>query len=88
MAKNNAPKKSSPRKPKPAQRSPAAAAPAPSPTWQHRLGQEMTALLLLGLAGFFFLALGSHALSDPQGFLATLNAAAVRKTPAARPGPW
>ena len=71
MAKNNAPKKSSPRKLKPA----AAAPPPPMlPTWQHRLGQEMTALLLLGLAGFCFLALGSYALSDPQGFLATLNA--------------
>ena len=49
MAKNSAPKKSSPRKAKPA----AAAAPPPAPaTWQRRLGQEMTALLLLGLAGF------------------------------------
>ena len=37
----------------------------------------MTALLLLGLAGFFLLALGSHSLSDPQGLLATLNAAGV-----------
>ena len=75
MAKNDAPKKSSPRKPKPA----AAAPPPPTlPTWRGRLGQEMTALLLLGLAGFFFLALGSHSLSDPQGFLATLNAAGVR----------
>ncbi|MCX5894011.1 MAG: DNA translocase FtsK 4TM domain-containing protein, partial [Deltaproteobacteria bacterium] len=76
MAKHNAPKKSSPRKPKPA----AAAAPSPptAPTWQRRLGQEMTALLLLGLAGFFLLALGSHSLNDPQGFLATLNAIGVR----------
>ncbi|MFI5354945.1 MAG: DNA translocase FtsK [Desulfobaccales bacterium] len=75
MAKNNAPKKSSPRKPKPA----AAAPPPPAPpTWQHRLGQEMTALLLLGLAGFCFLALGSHSRQDPHGFLATLNAAAVQ----------
>ncbi len=38
----------------------------------------MTALLLLGLAGFLLLALGSHSLQDPQGFLATLNAAAVK----------
>jgi hypothetical protein len=82
MAKNNAQKKSSPRKPKPA----AAAAPPPAPTWQHRLGQEMTALLLLGLAGFFFLALGSYALSDPQGLLATLNFAAVPKNAGGKAG--
>jgi len=74
MAKNRAPKKSSPKKAKPA----ATAAPPPTPaTWQRRLGQEMTALLLLGLAGFLMLALGSHTLQDPQGLLATLNAAGV-----------
>ena len=73
MAKNSASKKSSPRKAKPA----AAPPPAAPATWQRRLGQEMTALLLLGLAGFFWLGLASHSLSDPQGFLATLNAAGV-----------
>ncbi len=82
MAKNNAPKKSSPRKPKPA----AAAAPPMLPTWQHRLGQEMTALLLLGLAGFCFLALGSYALSDPQGVLATLNFAGVPRNAGGKAG--
>ena len=75
MAKNSAPKKSSPRKAKPAAAPPPAAAPV---AWPRRLGQEMTAILLLGLAGFLLLALGSHSLQDPQGFLATLNAAAVR----------
>ena len=71
MAKNRALKKSSPKKAKPA---------APPPTWPRRLGQEMTALLLLGLAGFGFLALSSYSLNDPQGFLATLNAAGVHNT--------
>ena len=58
MAKSETPKK------KPATRKPKAA-PAPKPeaapevTWQGRLGQEMAALLLLGLAGFFLLALWS-----------------------------
>lgn len=78
MAKNGVTKKTSPKKPKPVG---AATPPPPAPaplTWQHRLGQEMTAILLLGLAGFFLLALASHVLSDPQGFLATLNAATVR----------
>jgi S-DNA-T family DNA segregation ATPase FtsK/SpoIIIE len=50
---------------------------APEATWQRRLGQEMAALLLLGLAGFFLLALGSHSPADPQGFLAIGKAAAV-----------
>jgi S-DNA-T family DNA segregation ATPase FtsK/SpoIIIE len=45
-------------------------APPPPPLpWQRRLGQEMAALLLLGLALFFFLALGSHTLRDPQGLV-------------------
>ena len=75
MAKNSAPKKSSPKKTKPAAASP----PVPPPaTWPRRLGQEMTAILLLGLAGFLLLALGSHSLQDPQGFLSTLNAAVVK----------
>ncbi|MEW6387860.1 MAG: DNA translocase FtsK 4TM domain-containing protein [Thermodesulfobacteriota bacterium] len=39
----------------------------PPPAWPRRLGQEMAALLLLGLALFFLLALGSHSLRDPQG---------------------
>jgi len=74
MAKNSASKKSSPKKAKPA-----AAAPPPAPaTWRGRLGQEMTAILLLGLAGFFWLALGSYSLQDPQGLLATLNADAAQ----------
>jgi len=42
---------------------------APPVSWQRRLGQEMTALLLLGLAGFVCLALASHSLNDPQGLM-------------------
>ena len=76
MAKSETPKK------KPANRKPKAA-PAPKPaaapegSWPQRLGQEMAALLLLGLAGFFLLALGSHSPADPQGLLALWQAAAV-----------
>ncbi|MGB8992112.1 MAG: DNA translocase FtsK 4TM domain-containing protein [Desulfobaccales bacterium] len=59
----------------------AAAAPkraaAPEVSWQGRLGQEMAALLLLGLAGFFLLALGSHSPADPQGFMGIGKAATV-----------
>ena len=74
MAKNRAPKKGSIRKVKPA----AAPPPPPPATWHRRLGQEMTAILLLGLAGFLMLALGSYSLQDPQGLLATLTADAAR----------
>jgi S-DNA-T family DNA segregation ATPase FtsK/SpoIIIE len=42
---------------------------APAPGWGRRLGQEMTALLLLGLAGFCLFALGTHSLNDPQGLV-------------------
>ena len=65
MAKNRAPKKGSIRKVKPAK--PAAAPPPPPASWHRRLGQEMTAILLLGLAGFLLLALGSYSLQDPRG---------------------
>ncbi len=43
---------------------------APPVSWSRRLGQEMAALLLLGLALFCLLALGSHSLNDPQGLMA------------------
>jgi S-DNA-T family DNA segregation ATPase FtsK/SpoIIIE len=89
MAKSETPKKKNPnRKAKagPGPKSKAAAAPkvkvAPEPgpqaSWPRRLGQEMTALVLVGLAGFFFLALGSHTLADPQGFIAAGQAEAVK----------
>ena len=69
-------------KKKPATRKPKAA-PAPKPeatpegTWQGRLGQEMAALLLLGLAGFFLLALWSYTRVDFPGLKALWDAAAV-----------
>jgi S-DNA-T family DNA segregation ATPase FtsK/SpoIIIE len=56
----------------------AAAPPSRTKAWPRRLGQEMTAMLLLGLAGFFLLALGSHSLQDPQGLLAAWNRGAVQ----------
>lgn len=51
--------------------------PAALPPWTRRLGQEMAALLLLGLAGFCFLALMSHTLIDPQGLVAVWKAVEV-----------
>jgi S-DNA-T family DNA segregation ATPase FtsK/SpoIIIE len=51
---------------------------ASPPTWQRRLGQEMAALLLLGLAGFCLLALLTYSGRDPQGLVATWKFAAVR----------
>jgi len=76
MARSETPKKkNSKRKPKAA---PAVKPPAgPEVSWPRRLGQEMAALLLLGLAGFFLLALGSHSLADPQGLAAVWQAPAV-----------
>jgi S-DNA-T family DNA segregation ATPase FtsK/SpoIIIE len=74
--KNETPKKKrAARKPK--------AAPAPKPesapevSWPQRLAQEVAALLLLGLAGFFLLALWSHSPADPQGLVAIFQAAGV-----------
>jgi S-DNA-T family DNA segregation ATPase FtsK/SpoIIIE len=49
----------------------------PSVTWQRRLGQEVVALLLLGLALFLFLALASYSLADPQGLLKIWSAPVV-----------
>ena len=66
-------KKSAARKPK------AAPAPKPAPevSWPQRLAQEMAALLLLGLAGFFLLGLWSHSPADPQGLVAIFQAPGV-----------
>ena len=50
--------------------------PAPV-TWQRRLGQEVVALLLLGLALFLLLALASYSLADPQGLTPVWAAARV-----------
>ncbi len=53
--------------------------PAPEPvTWQRRLGQEVAALLLSGLAVFCFLALVTYNLDDPQSLISLWEAAGVR----------
>ncbi|MFZ5449025.1 MAG: DNA translocase FtsK [Thermodesulfobacteriota bacterium] len=78
MAKSELPKnkkKNNSKKPKPTLEPKVASAPEVS--WPRRLGQEMVALLLLGLAGFFLLALWSHTPVDPQGFMAIGKAATV-----------
>jgi S-DNA-T family DNA segregation ATPase FtsK/SpoIIIE len=62
--KNKAVKKAPPETPPPA-------------TWQRRLGQEVVALLLLGLALFLLLALISYSLADPQGLLQVWSALKV-----------
>jgi S-DNA-T family DNA segregation ATPase FtsK/SpoIIIE len=76
MANKGAPKKGNSRKGK-ATGVPAGA-PAPPPTWPRRLGQEMAALLLLGLALFCFLALWTYSVQDPQGLVDTWQFAGVR----------
>src|SRR4030042_6081694 len=75
MASKGAPKKSNSRKGK-ATGAPAGA-PVP-PAWPRRLGQEMAALLLLGLALFCFLALWTYSVQDPQGLVDTWGFAGVR----------
>jgi DNA segregation ATPase FtsK/SpoIIIE, S-DNA-T family len=79
MAKSETPKKKTPtRKPK------AVPAPKPEPasevTWQGRLGQEMAALLLLGLAGYFLLALWTYTRVDFSGLKALWDAGAVHNS--------
>ena len=62
----NSNKKNSVKKNNAAKKATAVATPPPV-TWQQRLGQEVVALLLLGLALFLLLALASYSLADPQG---------------------
>lgn len=45
--------------------------------WQQRLGREVTALLLLGLAAFLFLALLTYRTDDPQGLVALWRVSGV-----------
>ena len=45
--------------------------------WPRRLGQEVVALLLGGLALFILLALASYSLADPQGFVQVWSASKV-----------
>jgi len=49
----------------------------PRLTWTQRLGREVAALLLLGLAVFVLLALWSYSFSDPQGLLKVWSAPQV-----------
>ncbi len=75
MSRNTAPKKvNNSRKVK--AKVPAAA--PESASWPRRLGQEMAALLLLGLGGFCLLALATHAVEDPWGLASLWSAAGVR----------
>ncbi|MGQ9688256.1 MAG: DNA translocase FtsK [Desulfobaccales bacterium] len=53
-----------------------AASPGPV-TWQRRLGQEVAALLLLGLAVFVVLTLASFSLADPQTLLRIWSASQI-----------
>jgi S-DNA-T family DNA segregation ATPase FtsK/SpoIIIE len=73
--KSTANSKSSKKKNKAAKKAPLEA--PPPMTWQRRLGQEVVALLLLGLALFLFLALASYTLADPQGLLKVWSAPVV-----------
>ncbi len=78
MAKNGAPKKGNSRKGKVVKPAPGGSAAAAPSTWPRRLGQEMAAILLLGLAGFFLLALWSYSVQDPQGLVDNWRFESVR----------
>ena len=54
--------------------------PAPPSSLGRRLGQEVTAILLLGLALYVFLALWSYSVQDPQGLVETWRFGPVRNT--------
>jgi len=76
MAKKSpANSKNSKKKNKAAKKAPAET--LPPVTWQRRLGQEVVALLLLGLALFVLLSLVSYSLADPQGLLKVWSAPVV-----------
>ena len=72
MSKNkavkNTKKKNQAPKQKPEAKKPPEEVSVPPPvTWTQRLGREVVALLLLGLAVFLLLALASYSFIDPQG---------------------
>jgi DNA segregation ATPase FtsK/SpoIIIE, S-DNA-T family len=50
----------------------------PPVTWTQRLAREVAALLLLGLAVFGWLALGSYSFTDPQGLFQVWSAPVVK----------
>jgi DNA segregation ATPase FtsK/SpoIIIE, S-DNA-T family len=78
MAKKNPANSNNSSKKNKTAKKPAAAPPPPRPTtWQRRLGQEVAALLLLGLALYLLLALVSYSLADPQGLWKVWSAPAV-----------
>jgi DNA segregation ATPase FtsK/SpoIIIE, S-DNA-T family len=78
MAKKNPAHSNTTNKKNKTARKTAAAPPAPpAVTWQRRLGQEVAALLLLGLALYILLALTSYSLADPQGLWKVWSASAI-----------
>jgi len=70
--KNQAPKK------KPEAKKPEEIPVLPPVTWTQRLGREVVALLLLGLAVFLLLALWSYSFIDPQGLLEVWSVTMVK----------
>jgi S-DNA-T family DNA segregation ATPase FtsK/SpoIIIE len=70
--KNQAPKK------KPQGKKPEEVPVPPPVTWTQRLGREVVALLLLGLAVFLLLALWSYSFLDPQGLLEAWSVTMVK----------
>jgi len=78
MANKGAPKKGNSRQGKAAKAAPGPRPDPAPPAWPRRLGQEMAALLLLGLAGFSLLALWSYSVQDPQGLVEAWGFAQVR----------
>ena len=76
-AKANKVSKGSSKKKKPKAINKTSPAEPESRSWQRRLGQEVAAILLLGLALFIVLALASYSPSDPQGLMKIWSAPAV-----------
>ncbi|MDI6852383.1 MAG: DNA translocase FtsK 4TM domain-containing protein [Deltaproteobacteria bacterium] len=74
MSRNNATKKGANSRKGKQKASPETLEPA---SWQRRLGQEMAALLLLGLGVFCFLALITHNTEDAWGLLSVWSAPGV-----------
>jgi len=78
MAKTKTPKKKNqvPKKKPEAKQEPDAL--PPPVTWTQRLGREVVALLLLGLAVFLLLALASYSFIDPQGLFEVWSVTMVK----------
>ena len=75
---SNTKKKTQAPKKKPEGKQPQEVPVSPPVTWTQRLGREVVALMLLGLAVFLLLALWSYSFIDPQGLLEVWSVTMVK----------